>query len=356
MYTSFRPGKFWYDTDGKRIQAHGGSILYADGVYYWYGENKEGITGRATGEACKFWHGGVRLYSSRDLYNWKDEGVILVDYEDEENPFYVGRIMDRPHILYNAKRKKFVLWAKIGGVIARGGDFSDCYFAVAESDNVTGEYTLVAKLTDLPAGDFDLFEADGKGYVVFEKPHTEVICWQLNADYTGYDGAFISHLPSPFPPYTREAPAYFERRGRRFLLTSGTTGYFPNQSKIAEITNLHGEWTDLGNACVGDVRNNSFHAQFSSVFRHPTIEDLYIALGDRWLNDIALDAPNADLMFESWFNDKVTPEREYRLTEYTDENTSEATYVWLPIRFDDTGKPYIAWQAEWRWEDFEARE
>ena len=25
----------------KRIQAHGGSVIFIDGVYYWYGENKE---------------------------------------------------------------------------------------------------------------------------------------------------------------------------------------------------------------------------------------------------------------------------------------------------------------------------
>ena len=43
MYNTIRPGKFWYDTEGKRIQAHGGSLLYANGKYYWYGENKEMI-------------------------------------------------------------------------------------------------------------------------------------------------------------------------------------------------------------------------------------------------------------------------------------------------------------------------
>ena len=41
MYDRFYPGRVWLDTDGKRIQAHGGSIFYLDGKYYWYGENKE---------------------------------------------------------------------------------------------------------------------------------------------------------------------------------------------------------------------------------------------------------------------------------------------------------------------------
>ena len=48
MYSSIRPGKFWYDTDGKRIQAHGGSIIFINDTFYWYGENKDGITGTST--------------------------------------------------------------------------------------------------------------------------------------------------------------------------------------------------------------------------------------------------------------------------------------------------------------------
>lgn len=75
MYHSFRPGKIWYDTDGKPIQAHGGSIIFSKNKFWWYGENKEGITGRATGSVCPFWHHGVKLYSSEDLYNWVDKGL-----------------------------------------------------------------------------------------------------------------------------------------------------------------------------------------------------------------------------------------------------------------------------------------
>ena len=37
-------GSTWYDTDGELIQAHGGMILEHEGMYYWYGENKNGAT------------------------------------------------------------------------------------------------------------------------------------------------------------------------------------------------------------------------------------------------------------------------------------------------------------------------
>ena len=72
MYSSFRPGEPWLDTDGKPIQAHGASMFYENGINYWIGENKEytdGVNG--------IWHNGVRCYSSQDLYNWKDEGIII---------------------------------------------------------------------------------------------------------------------------------------------------------------------------------------------------------------------------------------------------------------------------------------
>ena len=41
MYTNIRPGQVWLDTNGNRIQAHGGAILAAGDTFYWYGENKE---------------------------------------------------------------------------------------------------------------------------------------------------------------------------------------------------------------------------------------------------------------------------------------------------------------------------
>ena len=50
--------------------------------------------------------------------------------------------------------------------------------------------------------------------------------------------------------------------------------------------------------------------------------------------------------------DRLSDKR-YDLSKYTDENTSEATYVWLPIRFNEKGIPYICWEDEWKIEDFE---
>ena len=102
-YDSIRPGQVWLDTAGKRIQAHGGSVMYLDGRYYWYGENKE-YTGLKPG----VWHWGVRCYRSDDLYNWEDLGLIIPpDTEDPKSSLHPSSYMDRPHILFNEKTGKF---------------------------------------------------------------------------------------------------------------------------------------------------------------------------------------------------------------------------------------------------------
>lgn len=75
---SIRPGKVWVDDTGEAIQAHGGGILFDEKTktYYWYGEHKgfDNIpTGAETGTPAV----GISCYSSKDLYNWKNEGVAL---------------------------------------------------------------------------------------------------------------------------------------------------------------------------------------------------------------------------------------------------------------------------------------
>src|SRR5437764_897807 len=68
---AFTPGAPWPDSGGTPINAHGGGFLHHKGVYYWFGEHK--IAGPAGNQA----HVGVHAYSSRDLYNWRDEGIAL---------------------------------------------------------------------------------------------------------------------------------------------------------------------------------------------------------------------------------------------------------------------------------------
>ncbi len=349
MYHSFRPGKVWYDTKGERIQAHGGSILYVGDTFYWYGENKAGITGYSTGEKEPAWHHGVRLYASHDLYNWEDKGIIMVE-DDPEGDFYPVNIMDRPHILYNEKTGLYVMWAKCAGT-----DFNTSHFGVCISETIEGPFRFHHKVDSTPyyAGDFDLVKDGDKAYVIYEHPHTKMICQTLTDDYLSLADEVTEHIPRPFPPYTKEAPAFFERNGEKFLLTSGTTGYFPNASEVFRMDDFHSRWESVGDPCIGDYEQTSFRAQFSSVFKHPHIPDLYIALGDRWLTDLPIVYPNINERYEQIFNPAKEPLPEgFTFNDYTEANTSEANYVWLPIHFRADGVPYILWRDTWTLEDF----
>ena len=68
---SFYPGQYWLDNNGVHINAHGGGILYHKKKYFWYGEHK------TEGEIGNTAQVGVHLYTSENLYDWKDEGIVL---------------------------------------------------------------------------------------------------------------------------------------------------------------------------------------------------------------------------------------------------------------------------------------
>lgn len=347
-YHSIRPGQLWLDTEGKPIQAHGGSVMYLDGVYYWYGENKEKTTG-----TNDIWHWGVRCYTSTDLYNWEDRGLIIKpDLEHPGSSLHPSSMMDRPHIIYNQTTGEFVCWLKI---MHPGNIQTE---TILTADHILGPYTIVRenfKPLGMSAGDFDLAVApDGKAYYYFERVHSETICADLTDDYTDVTGYYSTHFPNGHPPYVREATAHFYRGCKHYLITSGTTGYLPNPSEVAVADTWHGPFRILGNPHPGDVTHTSYHSQISSVFKVEGKKDLYIAVADRWIPDhLEYDYEEYKLIYEAKFNPNYTGKlvsRE-RFGRDRERNTSIASYVWLPFRFDGE-MAYLDWLDEWRIEDF----
>ncbi|SCP94857.1 family 43 glycosylhydrolase [Anaerobium acetethylicum] len=357
-YNSIRPGKTWLDTNGKPIQAHGFSVFYneEEKLYYWYGENKEKSKG---GPFNKVWHWGVRCYVSRDFYNWEDKGLIIPPQPDDlHSPLHPTYCMDRPHIIYCEKTKKYVAWLKI-----MAGEVSQ-FMTIMQADSFMGPYEFVHKIykpLKMDAGDFALHvdKETKKAYIFFERPHFELITATLSDDYTEVNGEFSEHYENLLPPYTREAPTFFEHNGRKYLFTSGTSGYFPNPSQVAVFDEYHVEYTDLGNPHVGDDTNTSFNSQITSVIRIPG-KELYVACADRWKPGkmVTKMAPQIINGMKKHFAD-YKPNREPleaqplpgTLQKHS-ENTKKSTYVWLPIEWEGD-KPVIRWRDEWRMEEFD---
>ena len=354
-YNSIRPGQQWLDTKGNPIHAHSPQIFVHDGVYYWYGENKE-----HTVSGSNVWTWGIRAYRSTDFYNWEDLGLIIEpDTVNPLSPLHYSQTLDRPHILYNKNTGKWVCWIKSMD--------TDGYFVILQADRFEGPYSIVKSLKPegFGVGDFDMYADDttGKAYVWFERPHWEMICAELSDDYLGTNGKFSEHFIGLRPPYTREAPSHFVYRGRHYMFTSGTTGYVPNPSKVAAFDNYHGEYTDLGCPHVSDTYDDSFGSQIASVVKIPG-KNLYVALADRWLPQLAgTDIPVRTVKsYAERYKEHKPFDRDYSTPQTKDktamkrgkwDTTVDSRYVFLPVTFDADDKPTLVWQDEWRLEDYD---
>ena len=341
------PGQPWLDTKGERIQAHGGAVFYEDGVYYWYGENKEYTDGQNG-----IWTWGIKVYASTDLMNWEDRGYLIPPVLDDPNsPLYPAKRVDRPHLLRCAATGKYVCWIKLSG--------PEAAFTIWQADRLLGPYTMVESLYrpgSHKAGDFDLIaDAEtGKGYLYFDADHAALLCMELTPDYLHAAREAARSYAGLHPPFTREGPALFEKDGQKYLLTSGMTGYVPNRSDSAVCASWDGVFEPLGDPHCGDESRASFNSQISKVF---CIEgtDTLVAMADRWLPGTPVDARLADVFtrviagtYEPDKYQATEAERRemYAANKLESANTALADYVWLPVTVEN-GKPCIRWQDEW---------
>ena len=100
--TQISPGVLWNDINGEQINAHGGCVVFENGFYYWFGEDRTGFVSN-----------GVSCYQSKDLYNWKRLGLSLKtkgEPKEDMNDISHGRLFERPKVIYNPKAKKWVMW------------------------------------------------------------------------------------------------------------------------------------------------------------------------------------------------------------------------------------------------------
>ena len=347
----FIPGEIWNDNNGKHINAHGGGIVFHQGVYYWYGEHK--IGGRKGNSAQV----GVSCYSSHDLYNWKDEGIALkVNESDTLNDITKGCILERPKVIYNSKTKKFVMWFHLelkgkGYLAARSG--------VAVSDNPTGPFTFMKSFRPnagywpvnvqpchkkpvaptvkdsycggkgcLPAPvdslnllgrdfkggqmarDMNLFvDEDGSAYHIYSSEENSTLhISKLSDDYLSCSGSYFRVFPGRY----MEGATLFKRNGKYYIIASDCTGWDPNAARSAVAEKLFGTWTELGNPAVGKDSELTFRSQSTFVLQVQGKKDCFIYIGDRW----------------------------------TPDNPIDGRYIWLPIVFESDA-PKLYWKDSW---------
>ncbi|WP_326553305.1 RICIN domain-containing protein [Micromonospora sp. NBC_01813] len=284
-------GTQFADTNGSPVHAHGGGVLKVGDYYYWFGENRNpNNTFRA-----------VSVYRSTDLRNWEFRNDVLTQSSATE--LQVANI-ERPKVVYNASTGRYVMWMHK----ENGANYSEARAAVASSATVDGSYTYHGSFRPLGhmSRDITLYNDNGTGYMISAADENyDLHIYRLTPDYLN-----VAELVGNFwNDAHREAPALFKRGSTYFMLTSGATGWSPNQARYATASSISGPWTSWTNA--GD--STTFRSQPTFVLPiQGTDTTSYLYLGDRWAG--AWGGP-----------------------------VNDSQYVWLPITFPSTTSMSLTW-------------
>ena len=303
----------WRDTDGNVINAHGGGMLYYNNMYYWYGESKGDSTYRlgkvTTWECYRAEAGGISCYSSKNLTDWKFEGIVLPAFKaDTASDLHPSKVIERPKVIYNEKTGKFVMWIHIDN-----DDYTKAMAGVAISDTPAGPFTYLGSFK--PSGgdsrDQTIFrDEDGHAYQIASSEWNKTMYISLlNDEYTKTTGIYTRN----FIDASREAPAVFKRNSKYYIITSACTGWDPNQANYAVADSMLGTWKVIGNPCSGKDADKTFYAQSTYVLQVQGKRDLYIAMFDRWNKT----------------------------------NLIDSRYIWLPVKFTDD-QIDIPWKEKWK--------
>ena len=311
---NFEPGKVWLDTSGKPINAHSGGILFHKGIYYWYGEHK--IVGKSEATAPD---GGIHCYSSKDLLNWQDEGIVMsVDYNNPDSDIAYKCILQRPKVIFDKKTKTFIAYFKLYDKIK---GYAICNTGIASSKKPTGPFNYLGKslAANSPdgSGDFAMF-TDQKGtlfHMIVRKPNKQFVIGNISETPIKISEKYSEAVGIT---HHTEAPAVFFYKNQYYLLGSASSGWTPNSARLFKSDSITGTWTNLGNPTRGiNPINNlgpekTFGGQSTFVIPVQGKKNAFIAMFDVW----------------------------------KPENPIESPYIWLPITFEND-MPVIEWRNEW---------
>lgn len=263
-------GKIWYDTQGDKIQAHGGMVLKYGDVYYWYGQRMEKEKKRGEEKEQTMAFGGFSCYSSKDCLNWENRGIVLESIgEDTEI-----RLGERPKVLYNEKTEKFVMWFHYDSL-----DYTDARAGVAVASDPAGPFQFLYAIRPNRSDcrDMTLFQdTDGRGYLIHSSDWNKTLrISQLTEDYLNVSGVYAN----AFIEQEREAPAVCIHEGKYYMITSGCTGWDPNGALYGVSSNILAGWKLIDNPCVGKDARKTFMGQSTCIFEKDARKYLML---DHW--------------------------------------------------------------------------
>lgn len=378
-------GDIMYDNNGTEIQAHGGQVQKIGDTWYWYGEDKtngyrpvEGVHCYSSTDLYNWKDEGLALdaIDVPDEHYGDDSYVDLTIFETDEelkalygdyagqpsdDPAYETKleevywnlaedrcVMERPKVLYNESTGQYVMWWHCDGrTPTNTADYGKARAGVAVADNPAGPFKFVGAYLlasdpdrtdhgfDSEGGhvrDMNVFkDDDGTAYVLYSSEGNEVMyIARLNDSYTGLakdnEDMVLGEDFAIISTDSREAPAMFKYNGMYYLITSGCTGWAPNQAQYAVAEDPLGPWTRMGNPCIGDTNNNTFSTQSTCVIPVDPENGKYIYMGDRWTDDGVSNSLSA-----------------------------HPRYVWLPIEFGPDNTIMIKDYSDWTLDELEGK-
>lgn len=281
-------GTQFTDTNGNVVHAHGGGMLKEGNYYYWLGENRDGTN-------------LVNLYRSTDLKNWEFRANLL--HKNMGGELATANI-ERPKLIYNASTDKYVMWMHK----ENGTNYNEGRVAVASANNIEGPYTYHGSWRPLgyDSRDMTIYNDNGTAYLFSStRVNADMNIFRLNSDFLDVDVLVQTLTVGQY----REAPAVFRRGSIYYLLTSGATGWDPNQGKYATATNIEGSWSNPVN--FGDSTTYSSQPTYVATVQG-TNTTSYLYMGDRWAG--------------AWGG-----------------SVNSSTYVWLPLSFSGSSTLSMNW-------------
>jgi hypothetical protein len=221
------------DTEGNRVNAHGGGIIKVGNTYYMHGEYF------LPNSTDTNFH-GFSMYSSQDLATWKNEGIILPMQADGElGPSRKG---ERPHIVKCPATGEFVLYAHAASVDYQ----TDKEVVFATSPTVNGQYTFRGALTNSSGtkvvhSDMSALTDGDKAYVVTESGHLYPLSSDCHSWLADYQYPVVN-----WDSGGGESPTIFKAGGTYYWLMSYKTGWRANNNFYSTASNILGPWTLQG--------------------------------------------------------------------------------------------------------------
>lgn len=217
-----------------------------------------------------------------DLWTWKNEGIVLAAKEtDETHDLHKSNVLERPKVLYSSKTGKYVMWMHIDNA-----NYTKARVGVATSDYPNGpfDYLYSKSPHNFDSRDMTIFKDDDDvAYLIYSSvENTELHVGPLTDDYLDVREDVMRPI---LVGHQREAPAVFKHEGTYYMITSGCTGWAPNEAQAHASQSIMGPWEILGNPCIGGgemSRETTFFAQGTFVLPLQGIPGYFVFMADRW--------------------------------------------------------------------------